>query len=146
MLQAYARFSTSILYTCVVSSISRRRTAKSVALLNFWFTRRCFARRLRSTLFRGLFLSALLYRVTLVRPTWVGLTDIRMFHHLAHLPSQFCPTPVCPSRIWQTLEHQNTSQLNPCMRPPESPCNGSVCDMRSLDDGDGEIEKGGGNN
>ena len=50
------------------------------------------------------------------------MTLIQMFHHLAQLPSQFCQIPIGPSRISQTLEHQNTSQPNPGPRPPMSPC------------------------
>ena len=31
-------------------------------------------------------------------PTWVGLTWIWIFHHLAHLPSRFCPTLIWPKQ------------------------------------------------
>ena len=37
--------------------------------------------------------------------TWVGLTLISVFHHLAQLPSRFCQIPISPSRVGQTVEH-----------------------------------------
>ena len=36
--------------------------------------------------------------------TWVRLTWIWEFHHLAQLPSHFCQTPISPGRIRQTVE------------------------------------------
>ena len=36
--------------------------------------------------------------------TWVRLTWIWEFHHLAQLPGRFCQTPISPGRIRQTVE------------------------------------------
>ena len=64
-----------------------------------------------------------LYRVTLVVDyLGCGLTFIWMFRNLPHLLSQFCQTPSCLSRVWQTVEPQIQSQPNPSRRPPEAPC------------------------
>ena len=49
--------------------------------------------------------------------TWVGLTLIWVFHHLAHLPSRFCLIP-------RQLKTQNPSQPNSGTRadPDRTPC------------------------
>ena len=36
--------------------------------------------------------------------TWVGLTSIQMFHHVAQMHSRFNRTPICPSKIGQVVE------------------------------------------
>ena len=42
-----------------------------------------------------------MYRV--VR-TWVELTMILLFHHIAHLPNRFSQIPICPSITRLTVE------------------------------------------
>ena len=45
--------------------------------------------------------------------TFVGLTLIRMFHHVIVLTGQFCLIPVCRSRIYQKVEQPKSKSTNP---------------------------------
>ena len=54
--------------------------------------------------------------------TWVGLTLIWVFHHLAQLHSHFCQIPISPGRIGLTVNTQNPIYSNPGIRADESPC------------------------
>ena len=42
--------------------------------------------------------------------TWVGLTLIWMFHHLAQQHSPFCQIPICQSRAWPECPNSKSTQ------------------------------------
>ena len=45
--------------------------------------------------------------------TWVGLTSVWVFQHLAQLHSHFCQIPTSPGRIGQTVEHPKSKSIQP---------------------------------
>ena len=57
--------------------------------------------------------------------TWVGLTLIWVFHHLAKLLSHFCQIPFSPRRIWQTTQPRCTSRWDTLCSAIEQVCFGS---------------------
>ena len=62
-----------------------------------------------------------------VRPmcsqTWVGLTLISVFHHLAQLPSQI---PISLSRVGQKVEHSKSKSTKPSLSSLGTPCSFSA--------------------
>ena len=54
--------------------------------------------------------------------TWVGLTLIRVFHHLAQLPSHFWQIPIIQGRIGQTIEQSKFKSSRPIPRADGTPC------------------------
>ena len=55
--------------------------------------------------------------------SWVGLTLISVFHHLAQLPSRFCQIPITPSRVGQTVEHSKSKSTKPSLSSLGTTCN-----------------------
>ena len=54
--------------------------------------------------------------------TWVGLTLISVFHHLAQLPSQFFQIPISLSWVGQAVEHSKSKSTKPSLSSLGTPC------------------------
>ena len=63
--------------------------------------------------------------------TWVGLTLIRVFHHLAQLPSHFCQISISPGRTGQT--HSKFKSTQPSPGAAGTPCTCTVGRQLSRD-------------